>query len=92
MKNTEKSLLNKDGEVRELTLADLQHFQPATEVLPLTLQKKLHIQGRGPQHEPTKERISIRLSADVLQAFRTQGPGWQTRIDEVLKDWVVKHS
>jgi uncharacterized protein (DUF4415 family) len=35
---------------------------------------------------------TIRLSPDVLQAFRAAGDGWQTRIDAALKDWLRTHS
>jgi uncharacterized protein (DUF4415 family) len=34
--------------------------------------------------------VSIRLSPEVLRHFRERGPGWQTRIDEVLRDWVKR--
>lgn len=44
-----------------------------------------------PVADVTKERITIRLSADVLQRFRSGGPGWQTRIDAALKDWLARH-
>lgn len=48
---------------------------------------------RGRPHAAvTKERISIRLSAEVVQAFRASGEGWQTRIDAALKDWLRTHS
>jgi uncharacterized protein (DUF4415 family) len=40
---------------------------------------------RGKQVAPTKQLVSLRLSADVLAHFRATGPGWQTRIDEMLK-------
>ncbi|MBM3555230.1 MAG: BrnA antitoxin family protein [Alphaproteobacteria bacterium] len=40
---------------------------------------------RGPQVAPTKQAISIRLSRDVLGHFRSSGPGWQARIDAVLR-------
>ena len=40
---------------------------------------------RGPQKAPTKERISLRLSREVLAHFRATGAGWQSRIDEALK-------
>lgn len=46
--------------------------------------------GRPPA-ESTKERITIRLSQDVVQAFRATGDGWQTRIDAALKDWLSTH-
>lgn len=40
----------------------------------------------------TKERITIRLSRDVVEKFRATGAGWQTRIDAALKDWLREHS
>jgi len=45
---------------------------------------------RGPQKAPTKERISLRLSRDVVEHFRATGEGWQTRIDEVLQGVIRK--
>jgi uncharacterized protein (DUF4415 family) len=32
-----------------------------------------------------KEKVTLRLSPDVLAHFRGGGPGWQTRIDEALR-------
>ncbi len=40
----------------------------------------------------TKERITIRLSREVLDQFRASGEGWQTRVDAALKDWLKDHS
>lgn len=40
----------------------------------------------------TKERITIRLSPEVVQVFRASGEGWQTRVDAALKDWLKTHS
>ena len=36
----------------------------------------------------TKQRTTLRLSREVLEQFRATGPGWQTRIDIALKDWL----
>lgn len=41
--------------------------------------------GRGKQQAPTKVSTTIRLDADVLAWFRATGPGYQTRINEVLR-------
>jgi uncharacterized protein (DUF4415 family) len=84
------SLIDNDGEVRELTADDLKRFKPARDVLPLALQKTLKI--RGAQKAPTKVSTTIRLSPDVLAAFKSEGNGWQTRIDTALKDWLRTHS
>ncbi|MDT8398877.1 MAG: BrnA antitoxin family protein [Pseudomonadales bacterium] len=84
--NKRAPLIDKDGEVRALTAEDLRHFKPASDVLPASLQKKLGV--RGQQKAPTKERITIRLSSEVVQSFRATGEGWQTRIDPALKEWL----
>ena len=46
--------------------------------------RELRPVGR-PKADVTKERITIRLSPEVVEYFRSQGKGWQTRIDEALK-------
>ncbi len=87
-----KPLIDEDGEVRELTAADLAKFRPAHEVLPLELQETLGIRRRGPQKAPTKVVTTIRLSPEVAEYFRSLGSGWQSRLDGVLRDYVAKHA
>lgn len=84
-----KPLIDVNGEVRELTALDMKRMRPAKDVLPSELFKKLPV--RGPQRTPTKERITIRLSPDVVKPFRATGDGWQTRLDSALKDWLKSH-
>jgi uncharacterized protein (DUF4415 family) len=45
-----------------------------------------------PVSEVTKEQVAIRFDREVLSAFRAAGPGWQTRMNEALKDWLRTHS
>ena len=33
--------------------------------------------------------LNMRVDADVLDAFKATGPGWQTRINAVLRDAVA---
>jgi uncharacterized protein (DUF4415 family) len=87
-----KSLTNKEGEVRELITEDFKHFRPASEVLSRSLRDRLTTGKRGPQKSPTKERITIRLSREVLEKFRSTGEGWQVRVDTALRDWLKTHS
>jgi uncharacterized protein (DUF4415 family) len=37
---------------------------------------------------PIKKPITIRLDADVLEWFRDQGPGYQTRINRLLRRYM----
>nr|VFJ59571.1 MAG: Uncharacterized conserved protein, DUF4415 family [Candidatus Kentron sp. FW]VFJ68854.1 MAG: Uncharacterized conserved protein, DUF4415 family [Candidatus Kentron sp. FW] len=53
--------------------------------------EKLVRRGRPRKVEP-KQPVSIRLSNEVVKYFRATGKGWQTRIDEVLKEWIAARS
>ncbi len=39
-----------------------------------------------------KQKTIINLSSDVMDYFRATGNDWQTRIDDVLKEYVAEHS
>ena len=57
------------------------------------LRSKLEdLQTRGKNRQPTKEQNAISFSPEVLVAFRASGKGWQTRMDEALKEWLKTHS
>ena len=43
------------------------------------------IARRGLQPTPPKASISLRLDADVLEWFKAQGAGYQTRMNAVLR-------
>jgi len=47
---------------------------------------------RGPGTRPPKVAINIRLSPEVLDAFKSTGDGWQTKVDGALKDWLKTHT
>lgn len=81
-------VIDDDGEVGDLSEVDPALFKPFSS-LPASLQTKLR--GR-PKAAVTKERITIRLSPDVVGAFRATGEGWQTRVDAALRDWLKAHS
>lgn len=45
--------------------------------------------GRGrPKAAVTKEQVTVRLDPDVLAKLRESGPGWQTRINGILRQAV----
>lgn len=47
---------------------------------------------RGRPAGSNKESTTIRFDADVLHAFRSAGPGWQSRMNAALRDWLKEHS
>ncbi|MGC9292896.1 MAG: BrnA antitoxin family protein [Acidobacteriaceae bacterium] len=86
-----KPLTDEEGEVREWTEEDFATAMTFSE-LPVSLQEKLRSvkKPRGPQKAPTKEVVTIRLSRDVVEQLRASGPGWQTRVDSALRQWIEK--
>ena len=69
--------------------ADAEWFKearPARETHPHIVER--YRRTRGKQKAPTKELISIRLDADLMEHFRSGGPGWQTRLNETLRQAV----
>jgi uncharacterized protein (DUF4415 family) len=84
-----------DDENPEWTAADFAQARPASEVLPKIFGAKLAqemLKPRGrPRAEHPKERINIRLSHEVLEYFKSEGDGWQTRIDLALRQFITEH-
>lgn len=70
-----------------LTKRMLDNMRPVRESMPPEVFQKL-TKGRGPQKEPTKEAVSLRLDRDVVEHFRAMGPGWQTKINQALRETV----
>lgn len=68
-----------DPDAHELTDAELAELRPLA-----------RLPGR-PKADRPKERITIRFDQEVMAAFRATGPGWQTRMNDVLRDWVKVH-
>ncbi|MEB0206811.1 BrnA antitoxin family protein [Pseudomonas sp. CCC3.1] len=44
-----------------------------------------------PQKAPIKERVTLRLSPEVVEYFKAGGSGWQTRLDQALQQYVQEH-
>ncbi len=59
--------------------------------LPKDLQSKLR-RVRGPNRLPTKKQTAIRFDEDVLAGLRATGRGWQTRVNDVMREWLKTHS
>lgn len=52
---------------------------------------KLVKRGR-PMAEKTKLALTIRYDSDIVETFKATGKGWQTRMNDALKDWLKTHS
>jgi uncharacterized protein (DUF4415 family) len=73
----------------ELTDEEIAGLRPMKEALPdLYAALQEEIRKRGPAK--TKEAISIRLDIDLVAKLRASGPGWQSRVNDALRDWIEK--
>jgi uncharacterized protein (DUF4415 family) len=52
---------------------------------------KLVRRGR-PRTDSPKVALTVRYDAEVVEAFKATGKGWQTRMNAALKDWLKTHS
>lgn len=69
-----------DPDARPMTNAEWTAVKPAVRV------------GRPLSSRPLKVPTTIRFDADVLEALKASGKGWQTRVNEALRDWLKNHS
>ena len=76
-----------DPDAPEWTEADWTRARPASEVLPHLVAE--YRRARGKQKAPVKEKVTLRLDADILAHFRREGKGWQTRLNDVLRKAVI---
>jgi len=74
----------------ELTDEMLKRMRPASEVVPDIVEAYRRSRGRPPK-TTTKVPTTLRLDADIVESFRRTGRGWQTRMNEALRDWLRKH-
>jgi uncharacterized protein (DUF4415 family) len=86
-----------DSDSPELTKEWFTQAKPAKNVLPNIFAKKTATQlltpKRGrPASLTTKEHINIRIDVDVLNAFKKSGTGWQTRMNDALREWLKSHA
>ena len=67
-----------DPDALPLTDEELAQFRP--------------VRPRGrPALESKKIATSVRLDPVVLQAFKSTGQGWQTRMNDALLEWAAKN-
>ena len=69
-----------DPDVQPLTAKQLKAMVPMSA-----------LRGR-PKLAVTKHLVSVRYSQEVLAYFRATGEGWQSRMDEVLRDYVSRRA
>ena len=52
--------------------------------------EKADVRRGRPPAELTKISTPILLDAEILERFRAGGPGWQSRINQALREWLAE--
>jgi uncharacterized protein (DUF4415 family) len=79
--------IQSDPDNPEWSEADVARARPASEALGKDTVAALR--RRGTQKTPLKAAVSLRLDADVVEALRASGPGWQGRANAALRKAVL---
>jgi len=69
-----------DPDAQPLTLKQLKTMVPMRA-----------LRGR-PKSGSAKQLVSVRYSREVLAYFKSTGEGWQSRMDRVLREYVMRRS
>lgn len=73
------------GDNPEWSEAGFKQAKPFAELFP-DIAEGLR-KGRGrPKTDMPKKQVTLRLDADVVEFFRLKGPGWQSRINDSLRN------
>jgi uncharacterized protein (DUF4415 family) len=80
-----------DGEVRELNETEIASMTPFAN-LPKELKASLsQWKDATVVPDPPKKVVSIALSSDVLAKFEANGKGWESKVDDALREWLEEH-
>lgn len=75
--------------------ADFARARPAEQVLPELFGKEAAakmVKPRGrPKSANPKTPLKLRIDPDVVDAYKAQGEGWQTRMNDALRDYAKSH-
>jgi len=75
-----------DPDTYELTDNEFARMRPVSEVHP-DIPKRV----RGLQKKPIKTLTTLRLDEEIMNFFKASGKGWQTRINEALREYIKSH-
>ena len=79
-----QKMIASDPDNPEWTEEDFAKARPFAEAFP-ALADRMRRAGRPKATNP-KVAVSIRLDRDVIDAFKKGGPGWQSRMNDALRD------
>jgi uncharacterized protein (DUF4415 family) len=66
--------------------ADPDTFEPTDEEF-----AQMKRRGGRPKLAHPKVAVTVRYDAEIVERFRAGGEGWQTRMNDALRDWLKTH-
>ena len=88
-KSGRKILLNTPEEDAAIN-AGIAADSDTAELSDTQMAKLRPVRGR-PMGSGTKSQVSLRIDTDVLEFFKAQGTGWQTKINATLRASLKRH-
>lgn len=80
-----QKMIASDPDAPEVTPEQAAKAKPFAEAFPALAKTMRKNVGGRPRSASPKVPVSIRLDQDVIAKFKATGPGWQSRINEVLR-------
>jgi uncharacterized protein (DUF4415 family) len=80
-----QAMIASDPDAPEVTDAQIAQAKPFVEAFPALSERMRKNVGGRPKAENPKVAVSLRLDPEVVARFKAKGPGWQTRINEALR-------
>ena len=66
------------------TKEELAEYKPLKDLNPEEYKKLCNL------YKPVKKEVHMRLDADILEWLKSQGKGYQTKINEILRNEMIK--
>lgn len=83
-KNTGKNRIDPHKPLTDAEWDAMGPWMHGIDGLPKEIQAAIRRMGR-PKLESPKQKVTVRLDADLVSALRATGPGWQTRANAMLR-------
>jgi len=76
---------SEDQDINRGIAADPDTYVPSDDAF-------VQMKRRGrPKSEANKVQLTVRYEQDVIDAFKKSGPGWQSQMNNALRQWLEKH-
>lgn len=87
--STSRKDLTKSSKVRKTINADVVRDEDAPPWTPEMFARA--VARKGLRVVPKKALLSLRIDSDVIEWFRKQGPGYQSRMNALLRAYMEAH-